>query len=204
MIDSSNPENLNDSVQVGQLLERIEQLENQLNQVLSLSERIDAVESDISLVPDVQRYDKLRKCLAEKRWFDADTETIQLIITIAGETELEELTPEEIASFPCGALRVIDNLWSKYSQEKFGFSTQLKIYKEVGGDLETTLEQNQAIVEQWGEKVGWRDDKRWLKCDQLDYSLNAPIGCHPSRWWNSPFGSKMTNYFLARLIRCGF
>lgn len=203
MADSDNLNNSNDSVQMRQLLERVEQLENKLNQVLSLSERIDAVESDISLVPDVQRYDKLRQCLAEEQWYYADMETIQLIITIAGHTELEELTPEEIAIFPCGALRVIDNLWSKYSEGKFGFTTQLKIYKQVGGDLETTLEQNQQIVEKWGEKVGWRDNDRWLKCSQLDFSLNAPVGCHPSQWWNSPFGSKMTNYFLARLIRCG-
>ncbi|MGL4881256.1 MAG: GUN4 domain-containing protein, partial [Waterburya sp.] len=30
----------------------------------------------------------------------------------------------------------------------------------------------------------------------------APVGCHPSRWWNSPYGSKMTNFFLGRLITC--
>ncbi len=203
MVNSQDIENSDDSVQIHQLLKRVEQLENQLDQVLSFAERMNAVESDISLVTDVQRYNKLRKYLTEERWFDADIETIQLIITIAGHKRLEELTPEEIQNFPCGALRVIDNLWLKYSQERFGFSVQLQIYKKIGGDLEATLEQNQTVVEKWGKQVGWRDDKRWLKCDQLDYSLNAPVGCHPSQWWNSPFGSKMTNYFLARLIRCG-
>ncbi len=189
---------------ISQLLERIEHLENQLSQVLALVGRVDTLESDLLLVTDVQRYQKLRKFLSEERWFEADLETIQLIVSLSGNQRLEELTPEQIQKFPSSALRVIDNLWKKYSQDKFGFSVQLKIYKQVGGDLESTREQNQQIREKWGKQLGWRDDKRWLKCEQLDYSLNAPLGCHPSQWWNSPFGAKMTNYFLARLIQSGF
>lgn len=190
--------------QLGQLSNRVEQLETQLEKVLNLSAKIERIEEDLMLVSDVNRYAKLRNYLQEKRWFDADLETTNLIMAIAGHNRLEELRPEEIQKFPCNSLRVIDNLWVKYSQGRFGFSIQLEIYKNCGGDREATIEENQKLVEQWGEKLGWRENDRWLRCEDLDYSLNAPEGCHPSQWWNSPYGNKMTNYFLARLMSCGF
>ncbi len=128
-------------------------------------------------------------------------ETVRLILAVTSK-EIEELTPEDIQHFPCNDLMVIDRLWHKYSDGRFGFSPQLKAYQELGGTFDTTVEQNQQLIETWGEGLGWRKDNRWLPCKELDFSLNAPIGCHPSRWWNSPYGSKMTNFFLGRLITC--
>jgi hypothetical protein len=105
--------------------------------------------------------------------------------------------------FPCEELRVIDSLWKTYSKGRFGFSVQMQIYQSVGGSLDTTISQDSKVIERFGESVGWRIDSKWIKCDDLDYTLAAPLGCHPSRWWNSPFGSKMTNYFFNRLLTCG-
>jgi hypothetical protein len=79
---------------------------------------------------------------------------------------------------------------------------QAQLYQSVGGSLETTIAQDYSLIERFGDRVGWRVNGNWQKCDDLDYTLNAPMGCHPSRWWNSPFGAKMTNYFFARLITC--
>ncbi|MDY7021282.1 MAG: GUN4 domain-containing protein [Cyanobacteriota bacterium] len=200
--EDSNSQSLEQ--QVNQLSTRVEQLEKQLEKVLQISTKIEKIEEDLMLVSDVSRYAKLRSYLQDKRWFDADIETINLIMAILGHSRLEELKPEEIQMFPCNSLRVIDNLWLKYSQGRFGFSVQLEIYKNCGGDREATIAQNQKIVETWGEKLGWRADNKWLRCESLDFSLKAPLGCHPSQWWNSPYGSKMTNYFLARLMSCGF
>ena len=140
--------------------------------------------------------------LAAKKWEEADTETIRLIADIAGHDDLEDFRPAEVQHFPCVHLQVIDNLWLTYSEGRFGFSIQARIYQEVGGNIETTIEQDSKIIQKWGEKLGWRENNRWKKCDELDWSLNAPEGSHPARWWNSPFGSKMTNYFLARLMNC--
>ena len=200
--ENSNSQSFED--QLYQLSNRVKQLESQLENVLNLSAKIEQIEENLMLVSDVNRYSKLRNYLEEKRWFDADIETINLIMAIAGHNRLEELRPEEIQKFPCNSLHVIDNLWVKYSQGRFGFSVQLNIYKSCGGDREATIEENQKLVEEWGKKLGWRKNDQWLRCEDLDYSLNAPLGCHPSQWWNSPYGNKMTNYFLARLMSCEF
>ncbi|MDY6940911.1 MAG: GUN4 domain-containing protein [Cyanobacteriota bacterium] len=167
-----------------------------------MADRIARIEENLLLMPDVYRYKKLQNLLAAGEWSDADLETIDLILAISGESDLEELTPKGIEQFPCNAIKTIDRLWNHYSQGRFGFSAQLELYHEVGGDLAATIRQDRALVEKWGERAGWRVDGKWLKCRDLDYSLSAPVGCHPSRWWNSPYGSKMTNYFLARLIAC--
>ncbi len=196
--------------QVSELHKQINQINNSStkefesvkNQNPDLSEKISHIENSLALVSDIVRYQPLRDMLAAQKWEEADTETIRLIADIAGHQDLEDFRPAEVQHFPCVQLQVIDNLWLTYSKQRFGFSIQARIYQEVGGSIETTIEQNSDIIEKWGKRLGWRENKRWKKCDELDWTLNAPEGCHPARWWNSPFGSKMTNYFLARLMTC--
>lgn len=188
--------------QLGQLINRLDVIEMQLSQVSALTNKVSQLEDNSMLVSDLYRYEGLRNYLAAGNWSEADEETIRLIQDIAGQTDLEELRPDDLKKFPCHGLKVIDGLWRTYSNNHFGFSIQLQIYQSVGGSIDTTVEQNQEILEKFGERVGWRHNKRWRKCSELDYSLEAPLGCHPSRWWNSPYGSKMTNYFLSRLMNC--
>ncbi|MEM8673308.1 MAG: GUN4 domain-containing protein [Cyanobacteria bacterium P01_G01_bin.67] len=187
--------------QLSQLTSRFDQLEANLTAESSLEAKVSQLEDDLMLMGDRYRYQDLKAYLAAENWFEADKETIRVILAVTAK-EIEELTPEDIQHFPCNDLMVIDRLWIKYSDRRFGFSPQLKIYLEQGGNFDTTVEQNQKLIETWGEHLGWRRDNRWLPCNELDFSLNAPIGCHPSRWWNSPYGSKMTNYFLGRLLTC--
>ena len=187
-----------------QLLElnhRFDRVDHRLEELADVPAKIANLESDLMLLGDRYRYKALQEYLAEENWFEADKETVRLILAVTSR-EIEELTPEDIQHFPCNDLMVIDRLWRKSSGDRFGFSVQLQIYQAVGGSVDSTIEQNQQLVEAWGKRLGWRKDNRWLKCKDLDFSLNAPVGCHPSRWWNSPYGSKMTNFFLRRLMTC--
>lgn len=201
MSDIKQPE-----TQESEVITRLAAIEAQLQQfgqiLASISDRLVQSEDNLMLVTDVQRYKKLQTLLAAGNFREADWETIRVIQAVTGEPNLEDITPDDMRQFPCSDLRVINNLWQTHSQGKFGFSVQIRIYQEVGGSLETTIAQDRRIIEQFGEQVGWRIGEKWIKCDDLDYTLNAPVGCHPSRWWNSPFGSKMTNFFFNRLITC--
>lgn len=185
-------------------LAAIEAQLQQFGQILStITDRLVHTEENLSLVTDIQRYKTLQDLLKAKDFREADWETIRVISAVAGESDVENITPDEMREFPCNALRVIDNLWKTYSDDRFGFSVQLQIYRQVGGSLETAISQDNRLIELFGEQVGWRVNDRWLRCDDLDYTIAAPVGCHPSRWWNSPFGRKMTNFFLNRLMTCG-
>ena len=186
--------------QLEQLTQRFDRFESDRGQS-DLSAQISRLEDDLMLMGDRFRFRDLQQYLVDENWFEADKETIRVILAITAK-EIEDLTPEDIQNFPCKDLMVIDRLWMKYSNDRFGFTPQMKVYLERGGNFDTTVEQNQQLIEIWGEELGWRKDNRWLPCSELDFSLNAPLGCHPSRWWNSPYGSKMTNFFLGRLISC--
>ncbi|ACK73200.1 GUN4 domain protein [Gloeothece citriformis PCC 7424] len=183
-----------------EILTQLAEIKSQLNQLSELSTRLAWIEETLLLVGDIYRYETLQKALRDGDWFEADIETNKLILELTNKDK-DNLKPEDIQTFPPAPLKVINQLWLKYSQGKFGFSVQLKLYKSVGGTLETTIAKDQKLIEKWGEQLGWRKDHQWRKCEDLDYSLNAPEGCHPSQWWNSPYGSKMTNYFLARLMK---
>jgi hypothetical protein len=188
-----------------QLRDRLSELEakfQHFSQLFTLPERVTKIEDTLLLVADVYRFKRLQELLASGDWRQADRETIQVILSVTKAPDLESISPNDVRQFPCNELHVIDRLWTNYSQGRFGFSVQAQLYQSVGGSLETTIAQDYSVIERFGDRVGWRVNGNWQKCDDLDYTLNAPIGCHPSRWWNSPFGAKMTNYFFARLITC--
>ena len=187
-------------------------LRQEVSSLAQLPEQVKQLEQRLMVVGDLYRYDTLHQQLANQEWFYADRETVRLIADIAGVSDLEELSPRDIRAFPCGELQVIDRLWTTYSNGRFGFSVQMQVYQDLGGNAESLIEENQDLVERWGAQLGWRSGvseqnprgNRWRKCDELTFSLEAPKGCHPSRWWNSPYGSRMTNYFLSRLMTCEF
>jgi hypothetical protein len=188
-----------------QLRDRLTELEakfQHFSQLFTLPERVTKIEDTLLLVADVYRFGRLQELLVAGDWRQADRETIQVILSVTKAPDLESISPNDVRQFPCNELYVIDRLWTNYSQGRFGFSVQVQLYQSVGGSLETTIAQDYSVIERFGDRVGWRVNGNWQKCDDLDYTLNAPIGCHPSRWWNSPFGAKMTNYFFARLITC--
>jgi hypothetical protein len=68
-------------------------------------------------------------------------------------------------------LRTIDQLWVKYSNGRFGFSVQKRIYQSLGG----TKEYDESEVwQKFGDKVGWRKKNEWLYYNDLTFSEKAP------------------------------
>lgn len=197
---------------IQQMMGELTALRDEVGKLSALPQQMQQLEQRLMVVGDLYRYETLHQQLINQEWFAADKETVNMIADIAGVNDLEDLSPLKLRSLSCGELAVIDRLWTTYSNGLFGFSPQVQIYQQIGGTLDTTIGENTQLIERWGATLGWRDGvseqnpkgDRWRKCDELDFSLNAPKGCHPSRWWNSPYGSRMTNYFLNRLITCEF
>ena len=171
------------------LLERISRLEKRLDEALMV-------------LADTYRYGKLRELLAAGKWKEADRETTKVMIEITGKPTIDEITPEDLQTFPCNAIMVIDQLWKHYSNSHFGFSVQLRLYQGLGGNLDTIRAQKNEFLQRTSEKIGWRKNGKLVEYDDFDFSLNAAEGGLPGDWWNSPYGAKMANFFLARLIAC--
>ncbi|MFM6156328.1 MAG: GUN4 domain-containing protein, partial [Sphaerospermopsis kisseleviana] len=80
------------------------------------------------------RYQKLEKLLAARKWKEADEETRRIILTLANRGIPGYLEIDNVLNIPSGDISIIDNLWVKNSNGRFGFSVQKQIYESVGGD----------------------------------------------------------------------
>lgn len=125
-------------------------------------------------------YTRLRDLLAAGKWKEADEETLKVMLKAARQEKEGWFTKESIENFPCDDLRTIDQLWVKYSQGRFGFSVQKKIWLEVGGKVDWETERK------LGDRVGWLKggnwlDGVWLNYDDLTFNLKAQSGHLP--WW---------------------
>ncbi|MEQ9625274.1 GUN4 domain-containing protein [Coleofasciculus chthonoplastes] len=120
-------------------------------------------------------YRRLRDLLAAGEWKAADDETADKILAIIGKESLLDVEREDIDQFPCTDLRTIDRLWVKYSNGRFGFSVQKRIWQSVGGQPGV---HDYDIYIKFGETVGWREKDDWIIHKDL-FSLNAPQGHLP-------------------------
>ncbi|WP_449418861.1 GUN4 domain-containing protein [Phormidium nigroviride] len=118
-------------------------------------------------------YTNLWDLLAAGKWKEADRETHKVMLKAARREKEGYFTKESIDNFPCEDLRTIDQLWVKYSQGRFGFSVQKKIWLECGGKVDDKTEKLLA------DRVGWRKEGSWLNYDDLNFSKQAQEGHLP-------------------------
>ena len=156
----------------------------------------DASETDgsNSVSPIDKKYKVLEDLLETKKWKEADAETASLILK-----EAQDLN--SINDLPCEFLRTINDLWVKYSDGKFGFSIQNRIWKEVGGDHNP----NSQTYEKFCERVGWRSSNLFNVNigygDLFIFNLWAPKGHLPSGG-SGELGLEMICAFSSKLDQC--
>jgi serine/threonine protein kinase len=155
--------------------------------------------SQIPLKTAKADFTQLDLYLAQRKWQEADEETMDIMSKVIGEViRREDVFPfRQCKNFPREELKIIDSLWIKYSNGKFGFSVQKQIWLECGGKVEiydgseaifkvakdgTVGINDSSLVCRWGKKIGWRKRGAWLDMfgDALTYSsFWAPRGHLP-------------------------
>ena len=134
-------------------------------------------------------YTGLRDLLATKSWRAADQETANCMCKLVGREEndylrsgcLGELT-NEITSIPHEDLITIDDLWTKYSKGRFGFSVQKQKWFVCGNP-----ELNNKDWIRFGELLGWKEREKWVfwsytswkNYKDLTFDTTAPEGHLP-------------------------
>ena len=112
------------------------------------------------------------------QWKEADEETLKVMLKAARREKEGWFNRESIDNFPCDDLRTIDQLWVKYSQGRFGFSVQKKIWLEVGGKADYETECKVLDL------FGWRKGGSRLNTKHLTYNKQAPVGHLPAGGWD--------------------
>jgi serine/threonine protein kinase len=139
-------------------------------------------------------YQKLNNLLKRGQWKEADLETKYLMLKISEQLDKGWLDESAIQRFPSEALDNINSLWQDYSQGRFGFIVQKRIYLETGNVLGTYHRESYC---HFGEVVGWLKDGIWKNYRGLDFSISAPLGHLP--YCSAGFDICLVSYLALKL-----
>jgi hypothetical protein len=146
-------------------------------------------------------YTKLEQLLAAGKWQEADLQTANKMLEVAGRQKPGWLDYESIINFSCPDLRAMDRLWVQYSDGRFGFSVQKQIYQSQGG----TKEYDSRVWRAYAEAIGWKQKDKgekegeWLGYSQRTFNTNGPSG-------HLPVGGEMirdgSSVLMRRIVNC--
>jgi S1-C subfamily serine protease len=152
-------------------------------------------------------YSSLRDLLKAKKWEEADLQTYQLIDRIIKTAKNQNqnmfIELKTIAEFSCNDIRTIDTLWKKYSDNKFGFSPQQKVWRTVNQDGDFSTQ----TWRQFATQVGWKtgdvnSSSGYLLYEELNFNPGlAPVGHLP--WWFA-LPEEQQNVIKHLFARCDF
>jgi hypothetical protein len=129
----------------------------------------------------------LPQLLDKGEWRDADKETTKIMLQMANREREGWLDLGAFHRIDCKRLIAIDRLWVKYSNGRFGFSVQKRIWEYVGGNPTA----NHPIRQRFADRVDWRINGEWIEntdlvkgkilidTSRLTFALNAPEGHLP-------------------------
>ncbi|MCG8366836.1 MAG: GUN4 domain-containing protein [Pseudanabaenales cyanobacterium] len=144
-------------------------------EVASQYNSIQDVSEEDKLVSERGDYTRLQDLLKARNWKAANEETVTRMCKAINQQEDHLFYREDINNFPRQDLRIIDQLWVKYSNGRFGFSVQKKIWQACGSPEGSGKEWGQ-----FGTIVGWQTEGgEWLTNPQLAFNSEAPKGHLP-------------------------
>ena len=150
----------------------------------------------------LQTKSRLRHLLKVQNFKEADIETRRILLHISNRESAGYLRDEDILNLSCQNLREIDQLWSQYSNGKFGYSAQKKIWKRVGVDRTekyNLLPENDPDFGGYWTNQGFPSEVDWITSEtyyaasgrglamptarsfsSLTFKINAPTGHFPT------------------------
>ena len=138
-------------------------------------------------------YTQLQNLLLKTQWKQADEETWSILCQLIGKPIGVYLFNNDIEQLPCEHLQIIDQLWLKYSQGRFGFSVQQRIFADVEGEYDLFC-----------DRIGWQVHRSGGSDVGFNFSERSPIGHLPSRRWIGGYAWWRHAQILAnKLKKCG-
>lgn len=123
-------------------------------------------------------YVHLEALLKAGKWKEADQETSKQMCQVMERQKEGWLRIEDIEQFPCADLRIIDQLWIKHSNGRFGFSVQKEIWQQCGSPAQYNRSW-EKFCEVVGWRIRWRIGSEWKAFPDLTFDISAPKGHLP-------------------------
>lgn len=152
---------------------------------------------------DIYIYKLLEYLLKNHKWGDANEETLSIINQFSSKNTKDPWNEIDIQKFPCDVLCKLDQLWTQYSNNHFGFTIQKMIWE---GKRCANLHHPE---EAFGNYVGWYDSDRnkWLSFS--DPAFRAKImhreiyrGILPTFNSNLEFNASLIPHMVQKIESC--
>ncbi|WP_254566807.1 GUN4 domain-containing protein [Oscillatoria sp. HE19RPO] len=130
-------------------------------------------------------YKPLQALLRERQWKAADRATFEILLKISQREAEGWLSQADVETLDCEDLHTLAKLWNYYSDGRFGFIQQQKIWESVGGVIGNYKPE---IAEKFGDRVGWRRQGQWKSYEKLNFSNWAAEGHLPATTGNGVSG----------------
>jgi len=105
-------------------------------------------------------YSQLRDLLASGQWREANSETYRVLLEASGRRVSEDrlsfayLTLQDIERFPCTDLKTIDELWLYWSDNRYGFSVQNRIWNRLSNEINSMENRVNSFIREVGRLGG--------------------------------------------------
>ncbi len=133
--------------------------------------------------------ERLEELLYQGNFQQADEETKSLMLRSSQSSHA--LNAQSISRLSCASLSNINRIWRSNSQGRFGFAVQAQKWKNLFGNK---FEATNEYFDEFATELGWRYRGRFLPSNQINYSLNAPIGHLPRAFLDGPIWGKFIDY----------
>ena len=130
-------------------------------------------------------YQPLERLLQQGDWQGADRETFHQLLMLADRIEEGWLRANDVETIACEDWAALNHLWQLYSDRRFGFRIQARIWERVGGQAGIYDPQ---VALRLGEMVGWQEAEQWKVYDELNFSIGANHGHLPATTGNGVSG----------------
>lgn len=121
-------------------------------------------------------YSFLQDLLSRGRLREADVETARLLLKLADREKAGWLDRVHVDNLVCEDLRALDRIWAEGSGQRFGFTTQARIYQQICSHWEPDAQ----AWKQFCTQVGWRNNNRLVPYKELSFNVWAPQGHLPA------------------------
>ncbi|MEA5594682.1 GUN4 domain-containing protein [Rivularia sp. UHCC 0363] len=147
------------------------------------SKRFSQISQDIV---NYKNFSQLRGLLEAEEWEQADKETSHLILELYNLQSVGYISIKDFHDYYWGSsanefLQKIDKLWIDYSNEKFGFTVQLSIYKKLAGNKGVNSDLYRFdVLEEFETQVEWKTSGIYgYYCSYKDIFKNFSIDKAP-------------------------
>lgn len=152
---------------------------------LDLPQKYELVEILQQAIADDEKYNPLQDLLTAERWREADEETAKILWNLSGSKIPGFISGAALEKISCEELKTIDKLWVEFSNGKFGFSVQERIWQDLGGVVYDPKQNkfHMRVGNRFSRQVGWLKSGTWIYAHaDFNFTIDASPGHLPSFW----------------------